>query len=134
NRLKEFKRPWQLHYACRSREEAAFLNELEKERDAHFHFDIENDGRVLDIRAVVERSPASAHLYCCGPEPMIAAFLDAVGERAISNIHVEYFVAKSQPATSDEFIVELARSGRQFTVCRGKTILETLREAGVDVA
>lgn len=32
------------------------------------------------------------------------------------------------------FIVELARSGRRFTVREGETILGTLRDAGVDLA
>lgn len=34
----------------------------------------------------------------------------------------------------DSFIVELARSGRRFTVKRSDSILGTLREAGVDLA
>jgi tetrachlorobenzoquinone reductase len=34
----------------------------------------------------------------------------------------------------DSFIVELARSGRLFTVKVGNSILGTLREAGVDLA
>ena len=32
------------------------------------------------------------------------------------------------------FIVELARSGRSFTVRQGQSILGTLRDAGVDLA
>jgi len=34
----------------------------------------------------------------------------------------------------DTFVVQLARSGREFTVRRGDTILGTLRDAGVDLA
>lgn len=34
----------------------------------------------------------------------------------------------------DSFIVELARSGRRFTVKVGESILGTLREAGVELA
>jgi ferredoxin len=34
----------------------------------------------------------------------------------------------------DSFIVELARSGRRFTVKAGDTILGTLRDAGVDLS
>jgi len=37
-------------------------------------------------------------------------------------------------ASAGSFIVELARSGRCFTVTEGDTILGTLRDAGVDLA
>lgn len=37
-------------------------------------------------------------------------------------------------AADDTFVVQLARSGREFTVRRGDTILGTLRDAGVDLA
>lgn len=35
---------------------------------------------------------------------------------------------------SDSFVVVLARSGRQFVVPRGASILGTLRDAGIDLA
>ena len=37
-------------------------------------------------------------------------------------------------AADDSFVVELARSGRRFTVKRGESILGTLRDAGVDLS
>jgi tetrachlorobenzoquinone reductase len=39
-----------------------------------------------------------------------------------------------QSQSDDTFVVQLARSGREFTVRRGDTILGTLRDAGVDLA
>lgn len=125
--------PWSLHYACRSRADAAFLQELGRYREVHLHFDEEQAGRVLDIAAIVAAQPREAHLYCCGPAPMLAAFEAVTGGRPPERVHVEYFTARHEAATEGGFVVELARSGREFLVPPGRTILQVLREAGIDV-
>ena len=73
-RLLERKQSFARHYACRSRADAAFLQELQEIAGAHFHFDDENDGRFLDVAGVIASAPKDAHLYCCGPTPMLNAF------------------------------------------------------------
>jgi vanillate O-demethylase ferredoxin subunit len=41
--------------------------------------------------------------------------------------------ASGAAAESDGFIVELARSGQEFFIPRGRKILEVLLEAGIDI-
>jgi tetrachlorobenzoquinone reductase len=126
---------WELYYSCRSRADMAFLAALEKfdpER-VHLHLDDEADGKFLDLAAAIAKAPANAHFYCCGPNPMLAAFEAAAAGRPKHNVHVEYFTPKAAAATAGGFWVELARSGEEFYIPEGKKILEVLYEAGIDV-
>ena len=129
-------RSYKLYYACRSRADMAFVEELEKldPKVRHLHFD-DTAGGVLDMAAAIAETPAGAHIYCCGPNPMLKAFEAAAASRPRSNIHVEYFTPKDDGATAHigGFWVELARSGEEYFIPEGKKVLEVLFEAGVDV-
>jgi len=131
-RLEDLGRSWKLYYACRSRADMAFLEALEGMAGAQFHFDDENAGKVLDIAAIVAETPKDAHLYCCGPTPMMNAFESATVDWPRGQIHVEYFTPK-QEAKKGGFTVELARSGQEFFIPEGKTILEVLLDEGIDL-
>ena len=132
-RLEALGRRWQLYYSCRSRADAAFLDELQALGRTHFHFDDEAGG-FLDITRAVIKSPRDAHLYCCGPAPMLAAFETATAAWPKAQVHVEYFTAKEAAALEGGFTVELAKSGRKFTIPPGRTILHVLREGGIEVS
>jgi len=131
------KRPWTLHYSCRSRADMAFLETLQTldAQAVHLHFDDEADGKFIDLAAAIAAAPENAHFYCCGPNPMLKAFEAAAAGRPRSNVHVEYFTAKEE-AKADElggFWVELARSGEEYYIPPGKKVLEVLFDSGVDV-
>ena len=64
---------------------------------------------------------------------MLAAFEEATKDRPRDQVHVEYFTPKEAPAAEGGFTVVLAKTGRSFTIAPGKTILETLLDAGLDV-
>ncbi|WP_431017137.1 PDR/VanB family oxidoreductase [Bradyrhizobium pachyrhizi] len=123
---------WDLFYAARTRAAAAFLDELGTYRSrVHVDFDDERSGRVFDLPAIVRNAPAHAHLYCCGPLPMLEAFEAATVDRLADRVHVEYFKARETPATEGGFDVKLARSNRTIAVEAGKTILDALLDAGI---
>ena len=135
-RLKTLRRSWELFYAARTRLTAAFLDELGAlQSDTHtnlrLNFDAEPSGRMLDVAAIVRSAPADAHLYCCGPVPMLKAFEAATADRVSEQVHVEYFKAKEKPAAEGGFEVRLARSNRTIMVEAGKTILDALLDAGI---
>jgi tetrachlorobenzoquinone reductase len=132
-RLERLGRPWTLHYACRSRADMAFLRPLEKMTGAKFHFDDESGGKFLDVGALVAATPRDAHLYCCGPTPMLKAFETATANWPHEQVHIEYFTPKQEAAKTGGFVVELARSGKEFVIPEGKSILQVLLDAGVDV-
>lgn len=137
-RLQELGRSWQLYYSCRSRADMAFLETLESMKlgssaPLQFHFDDENTGKFLNIAGIVAQAPKDAHLYCCGPTPMLNAFEAATKDWPREQIHIEYFTAKAEPAKKGGFTVELARSHQEFFIPEGRTILEVLLDEGVDV-
>jgi ferredoxin-NADP reductase len=131
--LQALGRDWQLYYACRSRPDAAFRGELERLGRTHFHFDDEAGG-FLDIAGAVAKAPPDAHLYCCGPAAMLAAFEAATASRPRAQVHVEYFTAKEAAALEGGFTVECAQSRKQFFIPPGRKILHVLREGGVQVS
>jgi len=130
-------RPWQLHYCARSRECMAFSDELELlaancKGVVHRYFN-DSSPEPLDIQALVESAPDDAHLYCCGPAGMIEDFISASQKRSPNTVHFERFASSQVAATSGGFDVHLARDGRTLTVKNGKSILDTLLDAGLDV-
>src|SRR6516225_10297605 len=77
-------RSWELYYSCRSRADMAFLSTIEEvgADRAHLHFDDEANGQFLDLARAIAKAPASAHFYCCGPNPMLTAVEAAAASRA----------------------------------------------------
>ena len=131
-------RPWTLHYASRTRREAAFLDDIERLArvsggEINAIFDQETGGGVLDIAAIATDAPADAHLYCCGPVPMIEAFRAATIHKPPGSVHVEYFSPREEAATAGGFDVRLQKSGRTIAVLPGQSILTALLDAGVNV-
>lgn len=140
-RLEALGRSWELHYSTRLRRTCAFKEPLEalesrKPGRVHFNFDQEPGGKMTDLKAVIAGVPPDAHLYCCGPNPMLQAFENAARSlgRPEGQVHVEYFTAKEKAALEGGYTVLLQRSGSSFLIPPGKTILEVLLDNSVDVA
>lgn len=133
-RLSSLNRDWELIYCARKRADTAFTEKLAAfGPQVKFNFDEEPGGEMLDIAAVVREAPPNAHLYCCGPLPMLSAFEAATADLPRERVHVEYFSAKEPPAVEGGFKVVLAKTGREFLVAPGKSILDTLLDAGLDI-
>jgi ferredoxin len=67
---------------------------------------------------------------------MLSAFeaAGAAAGRPSDEIHVEYFTQKYESATTGGYVVELARSKKEFQIPDGKSILHVLLDAGIDVS
>jgi vanillate O-demethylase ferredoxin subunit len=135
DRLRRLGRPWHLHYGVRRRAEAVFLDEFQASPACvHLHVDEEAHGTLMDIAGIVGAAPHGAHLYCCGPAPMLKAFEAAAAGRPEGHVHVEYFSSDVPLAAEGGFSVRMARSGRTVAVEPGQTILGALKAAGVEVS
>ncbi len=132
-RLETIGRDWQLIFCARTRASAPFLGLLEGNQRVRINFDREPGAEMLDIPAVVQASSPNAHLYCCGPTTMLDAFEQATKDRSKDTVHVEYFTAKEPPATEGGFTVVLVKSGREIAIPAGKTILDALKDEGLDL-
>jgi ferredoxin-NADP reductase len=130
-RLRALGHDWKLHYSVRSRQDVVALDELTDSR-VHLHIDEEMGGAFLDVAAIVAQAGPEAHLYCCGPAPMLASFQAAARHRPPAQVHLEHFGAAHEPAGGG-FSVELARSGQRISVREGQTIVDALRAAGIAV-
>jgi tetrachlorobenzoquinone reductase len=133
DRLRSLGSRWDLHYGVRRRGEAVFLDEFQAGDRLHLHVDEECAGAPLDIAGLVAAAPQEAHLYCCGPLPMLKAFEAATASRPPGHVHVEYFSSDSPIAAEGGFTVRMAKSGRELAVRPGQTILDALKEHGIDV-
>jgi tetrachlorobenzoquinone reductase len=136
-RLEDLGKPWQLHYAARSRCAAGFAAELAKfGSKVRFYFSREHEfepsAARIDIQSIIAASASDAHIYCCGPEGMLTAFNAAAAARPAAQIHVEHFSNAQRVDKAGGFEVVLAKSGRTIAVPSGKSILDTLLELGID--
>lgn len=135
-RLEALGKSWELHYGTRERAAAAFRAEFEalekaKPGRVHFNFDVE-DGRMLDVAGVVAKAAPDAHLYCCGPAPMLDIFKTACAGRAPDTVHLEYFAAPVVEAGANTaFTVVLQDSGQTFEIGPDQSILDVLLDAGI---
>lgn len=119
--------PYELHYAFRSPEHGAFQAELEQGPHAgHVRFYIDSLGRKLDLAALFAGLAGDAHVYVCGPKPLIDAVIEGAKAAGIADerVHWEQFAAA--PAEGAAFTVVLARSGRELRVEEGMTILQAI--------
>lgn len=124
-------KPWRLFYCARNRQRTAFyedLRALAPDR-CEFHFDDEQAGRLFDAAAKLAGVKDSAHIYCCGPAPLMKAVESATTNRAQDRVHFEWFTASVTDSTQDRaFTVVLRSSGKQFQVPPGRSILEVLED------
>jgi len=128
-------RTWRLFYLVRSRERAAFLEQLKGYRDrVTLHAD-EEAGALFDVAGTVARLPERAHLYTCGPTPLMLAVESAAKGFPVEQVHFEWFTPKQveKPQADAPFTLKLARSGKTLEVPADKSILQVLEANGVRV-
>ncbi len=124
---------WKLHYLTRSPESTAFADALmrpELRRHVNIHHDHGDPSKSFDLWPALEK-PNTAHIYCCGPRPLMESVRDMTGHWSPGNVHFESFNEGGGVKPDDRpFKVRLARSQLEFDVPVGKSILATLREHG----
>jgi phthalate 4,5-dioxygenase reductase subunit len=97
------------------------------------HHDGGDPARAFDLWPLLEK-PGPGHLYCCGPRPLMDAVRDMTGHWPGGRVHFESFVDGAAARPDDRpFAVRLARSGRVLEVPVGRSLLQVLRDAGVEV-
>ncbi|WP_276807724.1 PDR/VanB family oxidoreductase [Castellaniella defragrans] len=132
---------FELHYSCRSRDRAAFLDEiLDSALAGHVraHFDDEPD-TALDARAVLAAADARTHVYVCGPSGYIDFVRDQARDAGVdeARVHFERFALDEDqrpaaPAEGDTaFQVQLASTGEVFDIPADETITSALDRQGV---
>ncbi|WP_086838813.1 PDR/VanB family oxidoreductase [Amycolatopsis kentuckyensis] len=121
-------RGWQLVYGGRTRGSMAFTEELSRHGDRVL-FRPQDQHGLLDLPTLLAAVQPGTAVYCCGPEPLLAA-VEALGPE---DLHVERFTARPDESPRTAFEVKLAGSGRVLPVPTDRSILEVVEEAGVTV-
>jgi phthalate 4,5-dioxygenase reductase component len=129
--------PFHLYYLTRARAATAFLRELsapELAPHVTIHHDDGDPDNAFDLWPVFEE-PGKAHIYCCGPRPLMDAVRDMTGHWPTSAVHFEDFGSDLVRPRADDapFTIRLARSGAALDVPVGATILEVMRVHGLTV-
>ena len=150
-------RPFRLYYCTRSRDRTAFFEEIEALAArglAWLYHDQGDPARGLDIAGLLRQHEAGTHLYYCGPQGFMRAVAQASSDWPQGAVHFEHFSPPDAVAAggtarissgglsdrdveaevSVEFQVKLARLGRTLDVPDDKSIVQVLRENGVEVA
>lgn len=147
-----------LHYCTRSAERTAFLNDLQPlvdEGRAFIHWDGGDPSKGLDIESTLKEHEEGTHLYYCGPPGFMGAVATASSHWPPGTTHREFFTpsandpgiatprtetVKSGSWSEDAgeslgapFQVKIASTGQIFDVPGDRSILQVLREQGIEV-
>jgi ferredoxin-NADP reductase len=125
---------WRLVYGGRTRASMAFLDELAVHGERVSVCPQDETG-LLDLAALLGTPQPDTLIYCCGPEPLLAAVEERSAGWPSNALHLERFAARplSAPVRADAFDIELRRSGLTLTVPPEQSILDVVEAAGVGV-
>ncbi|HSP80342.1 MAG TPA: PDR/VanB family oxidoreductase, partial [Myxococcaceae bacterium] len=130
---------WSLHYCTRSPERTAFRELLASPDFAGqvtFHHDGGEPARGLDVDTLLATRAPGTRLYCCGPAGLMRAVRQAANRHQWprEKVHFEAFSAEGTGDDADtEFQVVIRSTGATYPVPPGKTILNVLRQNGLQV-
>jgi len=125
---------WHLVYGGRQRASMAFLDELAAHSNK-VSVRPQDETGLLDLDSLLGQPQLHTKVYCCGPEPLLAAVEERCRAWPKKSLHVERFVPKPQgePVLHEAFEVYLATSDLTLTVPPERSILSIVEDAGVEV-
>jgi ferredoxin-NADP reductase len=135
-RLQARGQDFEFHYAGRSADVMAYVDPLKAAFGSRLflHFDDDPD-TSLNLTQIIQGIPDQYHLYFCGPVGMLEATksIASAAEIPEGRIHFEVFATPKAQDGDQPFEVELSSTAQVFTIPVGKTIIEVLDEAGIDI-
>jgi ferredoxin-NADP reductase len=126
---------WRLVYGGRLRASMAFHEHLLATYGDRVSVCPQDETGLLDLDTLLAEPDPHTTIYCCGPEPLLAAVEERSAPWPRGSLHVERFAPKADADAGAKgwFEVELARSGKILPVPPDKSILEVVEEAGTQV-
>lgn len=131
-------REWTLLYGGRTRASMAFADELATRHGDRVTVWPQDEQGLLDLESLLKDPRDDTLIYCCGPEPLLAAVEHHSAHWPAGSLHIERFSAKEfpdAPVTGEVagFEVECRLSGVTVEVSPGQSILDVLERADVPV-
>lgn len=123
-----------LHYAMKSRSDAAYLDELAMLLSDRLTVHASDEGARLDFAATFAALPVDAIVILCGPMRMLEDARRAwnAAGRAPADLRYETFGSSGLLPTS-EFRVRLKDRNDEIVVPQGRSMLAALNDAGFEV-
>ncbi|WP_295536728.1 PDR/VanB family oxidoreductase [uncultured Pseudacidovorax sp.] len=138
-RLATWGADFEMHYCTRSPARTAFREEIAASGFAdkvHLHHDDGPEAQKLRLAELLKTPEPGTQIYVCGP----GGFIDHVVNTAKANgwpaqqVHLEYFAAAAQDTSGDQpFEVKLTSSGQTYRIPKEQTIVQALRDQGVEI-
>ncbi|MFD4191905.1 PDR/VanB family oxidoreductase [Amycolatopsis thermoflava] len=125
---------WALHYGGRSRASMAYADALQAVDASRVKLLPFDECGLIDLAVALDEAGPETQVYCCGPEPLIGAAEAECARRGL-RLRTERFTPKQIDTSrvDSEFAVRIASTGARLVVPAGRTIVDILMEAGVDV-
>ncbi|NMR32036.1 PDR/VanB family oxidoreductase [Crystallibacter degradans] len=132
--LKNLKADYTFVYAGRNRAAMAYLPELQELHGDNLVVHVDDEGTSLKVDELVASADLETELYMCGPIRLMDVVRRAWTERELNlpDLRYETF-GNSGWYDPEEFIVRIPRLGVEAKVGQGRSMLETLEDAGVDM-
>ena len=123
-----------LHYAVRSRGDAAYLDELEALLGRRLIVYAGDENNRLDLGAVFAALPEGAMTLFCGPMRMLDAARHAweAAGRPMTDLRYETF-GSSGLLPTEAFRVRLKQEGVEIVIPHDRSMLDVLNDAGHEV-
>lgn len=128
---------FEFHYSISSRVNGGFLGDLKTVPWADkVQLHISDETTRADLDAVLKGYSDGWHVYACGPDRYMTSVLEAAERQGFPEDarHLEYFSVPELPEYKNyDFILRLARSGKEFLVPANKSATDVLEENGIHV-
>jgi ferredoxin-NADP reductase len=126
---------WRLEYGGRTRASMAFADELTATYGDRVTLHPQDQVGLLPLAELLPEPKDGTLVYCCGPTPLLAAVEERCRAWPEDSLRVEHFAPKEELHSADDgaFEVELADSAMTLTVTPDRSILETVRDAGIEI-
>jgi ferredoxin-NADP reductase len=123
-----------LHYAVKSRRDAAFLDELSDLLGDRLIVHAGDQGQRIDLDHTFARLPPDASTIICGPMRLLEAARRgwAAAARLPTDLRYETF-GSSGLLPTESFRVRIENSSREIMVPENRSMLDALNEAGFEV-
>ena len=99
------------------------------------HLDDGDPAKGIDLDHLLKTPKAGEHVYVCGPLGLVASVREKASHWPDGSVHWEPFTPEPAENTQENeaFEVVLSRRNMRLPVTPDKTILEAVREAGVEI-
>lgn len=125
---------WRLVYGGRSAASMAFVADLRDSYPDRVEIRPQDVHGLLDVDSLCATAASvDQRVYCCGPTGLIDAVEDA-GRRHRIEVRTERFrAAETAPGADESFTVEIADTGQRIHVDADVSMLDALRDSGIDL-